>query len=91
MNEMRTKAIHIINELPEPYIVYALEILRNVRQMSGLGTSAKKNGFPTHLHERENSKEIEAAVDALTGALPDTGMTLDNLRAERLKKYADIA
>ena len=45
MNEMRTKAIHIINELPEPYIVYALEILRNVRQMSDWARRQRKMGF----------------------------------------------
>ena len=89
MDAMRSQAIHIISELPEPYIVYALEILKNVKQMSGLGMA--EDGMPARLHERANSREILAAVNALAGALPDDGMTLEEFRGERLGKYADIA
>lgn len=91
MDAMRNQAIHIISELPEPYIVYVLEILKNVRQMSDLGIVAKTNGVPMRLHEKENSKEIQAAIENMTGALPRTEMALDDFRGERLKKYADIA
>ena len=89
MDAMRDQAIHIITELPEPYIVYALEILKNVRQMSALGRAA--SGFPAQVHERANSKEIQEAIEAITGALPSTEMTLADFRKERLEKYADIA
>ncbi len=67
MNAIRTQAIHIITELPEPYIAYALEILKNVRQMSNLGMAAqeKKTGFPAHFREREDGKEIQATIEAI--------------------------
>lgn len=34
-----------------------------------------------------NNKQVREVVQALSGAVPDTGMTLDDYRAERLKKY----
>lgn len=49
-----------------------------------------KDDFPKRLHERENSKEIEAAIEAIAGTLPTTDMTLSDFREERLGKYADI-
>ena len=91
MDAERNQAMNIIAELPEPYIVYALEILKNVRQMSSLGMAAKKDGFPTRLHERKNSKEIQEAIEVVAGALPNTDMMLADFREERLGKYADIA
>lgn len=36
---------------------------------------------------RENAEEIEAAIRAISGAIPDDGMTLEEYREERLKKY----
>ena len=33
-----------------------------------------------------NNKQVREVVQALSGAVPDTGMTLDDYRAERLKK-----
>lgn len=32
-------------------------------------------------------EEIDAIVDSLRGAIPDTGQTLEEIREERLKKY----
>ncbi|MBP5464564.1 MAG: hypothetical protein J6Y13_05265 [Treponema sp.] len=38
------------------------------------------------LPERDN---VDALVDSLVGAVPDSGKTLEEYRAERLEKYAD--
>lgn len=35
----------------------------------------------------QRNDEIEDIVDSLTGILPDCGLTLDDYRTERLKKY----
>lgn len=44
--------------------------------------------------ERENvrykNQDIENIVDSLTGSIPDSGMTLEDYRAERLSKYENI-
>ena len=42
---------------------------------------------PLHLSKRENYDEIEQALNAISEALPDTGMSLEDYRAERLAKY----
>lgn len=36
---------------------------------------------------RENAKEIEAAIRAISGSIPDDGKSLEEYREERLKKY----
>lgn len=35
----------------------------------------------------KDKKQVEEALRALSGAIQDTGKTLDDYRAERLKKY----
>lgn len=35
----------------------------------------------------EDKADVEAIVDSLIGAIPDTGKTLEQYRNERLKKY----
>ena len=49
------------------------------------------HNFPLHLTKRENYDEIEQALNAISGAVPDTGMSLEEYRAERLAKYETIA
>ena len=91
MNALRSQAIDIIVELPESYIAYTLDILKNVKQMSVLNASNEKTGIiPFSLHKRKNSSKIQATIDALAGALPDTNMKLADFREERLKKYANL-
>lgn len=48
-------------------------------------TRKKKKGKRRKLTE-ENT-DVEAIVASLTGAIPDTGRTLEDYRNERLKKY----
>lgn len=43
--------------------------------------------IPAEDPAEKNKKEIEAAVDFLTGSIPDEGMELEDYRNERLKKY----
>ena len=88
MTALRNRAIDIISELPEEHIAYVLAILENVKRISCdreiPHTSAKA---PLHLTKRKNYDEIEQALNAISGALPDTGMSLEDYRAERLAKY----
>ena len=91
MNALRSQAIDIIVGLPESYIEYTLDILKNVKQMSALSaTSEKTSIMPLRLHKRKNSAKIQETIDALLGALPDTDMKLADFREERLKKYANL-
>ena len=91
MNALRSQAMDIIAGLPEPYIAYTLDILKNVKQMSAIHISTAKAGtMPVRLHKRSNSARIRSAIDAIAGALPPTDSTLEDFRAERLKRYADI-
>ena len=91
MNALRSQAIDIIVGLPEPYMAYALDILKNVKQMSAIHLPAEKvDAVPVRLHKRDDSARIQAAIDSLAGALPPTDMTLADFREERLGKYAAI-
>lgn len=45
-------------------------------------------GFPTE-ELTDTAKEAESIADSLSGIISDPGMTLDELREERLKKYDD--
>lgn len=38
-------------------------------------------------NKSSSAANIEEIVDSLTGCIPDEGMTLDDYRAERLRKY----
>ena len=92
MDALRSQAIDIIEGLPESYIAYTLDILKNVQRMSAISTaSGKASRAPLHLHQRKDSAQIRENIDALSGALPCTDMTLADLREERLKKYANLA
>ena len=50
----------------------------------------RQTGFPSKLTRRENSEDIERAINSLVGVLPDNGMTLEDYRAERLAKYENF-
>lgn len=39
---------------------------------------------------RENADEIEAAIRAISGMIPDGGRSLEEYREERLKKYESL-
>ncbi len=92
MTALRSQAMDIIAELPEEHIAYVLGILENVKRISCTKENTKKlPHFPLHLTKKENSDEIKQAIDALSGALPDTGMSLEEYRAERLAKYENFA
>lgn len=43
--------------------------------------------IPAEDSVEKNKREIEAAVDFLTGSISDEGMELEDYRNERLKKY----
>ena len=89
--DARSQAIDIVAGLPEAYIASTLEILKNVKQISAMNafeTSAEI--VPGLFYKRSASEKIRASVEALAGALPLTDMTLEDFRAERLAKYADI-
>lgn len=47
--------------------------------------------FPLKLTKRKNSAEIENAINSLIGVLPETDMTLEDYKAERLAKYENLA
>lgn len=40
--------------------------------------------------EQPKDNNIEAIVDSLVGIIPDTGKSLEDYRAERLKKYESL-
>ena len=40
--------------------------------------------------EQSKDNNIEAIVDSLVGIIPDTGKSLEDYRAERLKKYESL-
>ena len=42
---------------------------------------SKESSFP--------AEKTESIADSLVGVIPDPGVTLEELREERLKKYAD--
>ncbi len=93
MNALRSQAIDIIVGLPDSYIGYALDILKNVEQMSALQDSKPRESIlpeRERLHKRADSMRRQETIDSLTGVLPPTDMTLEDFREERLKKYADI-
>ena len=92
MTALRNQAMDIISELPEEHIAYVLAILENIQRISRPREIPHASAqFPLHLTKRENYDEIEQALNAISGAVPDTGMSLEEYRAERLAKYETIA
>lgn len=67
----------LLDNLPEEdygKVVSYIEFLVDSRQRN-----AKK--------EHQQKSNVSSIVDSLVGILPDDGWTLDDYRAERLKKY----
>ena len=85
---LRTEAINIIAEMPEIYIFKALELLEKFKQeYEGKSKPHQK----VIRKEKANAAQIQAAIEAISGALPSTDITLEDLRAERLRKYESLA
>lgn len=66
------------------------QILAEYKKTSayGLSKAGGERGFHLFSHIfKDNADEIEAAIVAISGVISDSGMSLDEYREERLKKY----
>ena len=83
MTTARAQAMDILAELPEVYIVRVLDFMKKLN-------NAPVEKFTVH-HKKTDAANIKKALNAISGALPQTDMTLEDFRNERLNKYANFA
>ena len=73
------KKLMSVIPLPETMRNRRLEVIVLPAEEQKISESSKKNNI-----------DIENVIDSLVGVIQDTGMTLEDYRAERLGKYESI-
>lgn len=83
MTQLREQAIEMIKEIPEEKIIYVVNILKNVRDLSD---------YPQKGETQENNKKVLLEqLEKYRGRLPMDFDYKKELEEARDEKYADFA
>lgn len=80
MQSANTKINRLLESLDEEDYDKAVSYIEFLIEVSNRNKTKKEKTV-------KNPAEVEEIVDFLTGAIPDTGKTLEEYRSERLRKY----
>lgn len=91
----RELAKNIIDRLPEDKMIFILNILENIGEMSGISlhpefTPNEETQNAIADKEIPNGNSVDDILQHLTGILPDTGKTLEEYQEERRQERYGI-